>query len=336
MNHKIFFLVLIGLLTLCFRGFTAGSGEPAAGEPAAGEQETPAAAEVFTDGFPLEIEDDTGHYVRLPTKPERIISLTSFTDDILVELVDHRRLIGVTNFSEDPAISNVVDKIADIANRLTMNVEVVLSLRPDLVFVANWSEADKVSQLRNAGIPVYLIATGLTVLVIKDKIRSVAVLVGERNRGEEMIADMDRRLAEVRRIVSVIPESERLSVMDYATWGSSQGTGSSWDEIVRHAGLVNAVAEFPSDEWGQVPLSKEKILELDPDLLILPGWVYGDPSGADAFYEQVLNDPALRGLKAIRQKRVRRMPEGLKAATSQYIVSAVEYLAALAYPELFP
>jgi iron complex transport system substrate-binding protein len=281
------------------------------------------------------MEDDSGHAIMLESKPKAIISLTSFTDDILIDLVDHRRLIGVTNFSEDPAISNVVDKIADIPYKLTINVEVIISLEPDLVFVANWSEADKVTQLRDAGIPVYLIATGLSVPVIQEKIRTVARLVGAVGEAETMIEQMDRRLAEVQEIVSAITEDQRLTVMDYSTWGSAQGAGSSWDEIIRRAGLINAVGQFTVDEWGQVPLSKEKILEVDPDLLILPGWVYGDPGEADTFYRQTVEDPALQDLSALRESRVYQMPEGLKAAASQYIVDAVEHLARLAYPQLF-
>jgi iron complex transport system substrate-binding protein len=319
------------MFLLCVRGFAGGQEEQSAnlqsGETHVQDRVSPS--------YPLELTDDTGKTVTLERRPERIISLTSFTDDILVDLVDHRRLIGLTNFSEDPALSNVVDKITDIPNRLTANVEVILSLRPDLVFMANWSEADKLAQLRDANVPVFLIATGLSVAAIQKKIRTVGLLVDAVKQAEAMIEQMDRRLAEVRRVVSSIPEEQRLTVMDYATWGSAQGTGSSWDEVIRRAGLINAVGDFSADDWGQVPLSKEKILELDPDLLILPGWVYGDPGGADTFYKQILEDPALQGLSAVREGRVYQMPEGLKAATSQYIVDAVEHLARLAYPRAF-
>jgi iron complex transport system substrate-binding protein len=212
---------------------------------------------------------------------------------------------------------------------------VIISVQPDLVFVANWSEADIVAQLRDAGIPVFLIATGLSIPAIQEKIKRVAQLVDATAEADAMIGLMDERLSAVRSKVSVIPEAQRRAVLDYATGGSAQGAGSSWDEVIRRAGLINAAGEFSADEWGQVPLSKEKILELDPDLIILPGWVYGDPSGAGVFYKQTLEDPALQGLTAIREGRVYQMPEGLKAATSQYIVDAVEYLARLAYPQLF-
>lgn len=271
-------LILTVMLLLGARGFAGGQTEKS-GDVQGGAVSV---QERVSASYPLEVADDTGKAVRLGRRPERIISLTSFTDDILVDLVDHRRLIGVTNFAEDPTISNVVDKIADIPNRLTSNVEVILSLQPDLVFVANWSEADKVAQLRDAGVPVFLIATGLSVPVIQEKIRTIGLLVDAVEQAETMIEQMDGRLADVKRVASSIPEEQRLTVMDYATWGSAQGVGSSWDEVIRQAGLINAVGEFNADEWGQVPLSKEKILELDPNLLILPGWVYGDPGGAAA------------------------------------------------------
>jgi len=330
--HHRFVLILMVMFLVCARGFAGGQTGRSGDEQGS---EVPVQVEM-SGSYPLDVEDDTGKTVRLERRPQRIISLTSFTDDILVDLVDHRRLIGVTNFAEDPAIANVVDKIADIPNRLTSNVEVILSLQPDLVFVANWSEADKVAQLRDAGVPVYLIATGLSVPVIQEKIRTIGLLVDAVGEAEAMIEQMDGRLAEVQRVVSSISEDRRLTVMDYATWGSAQGAGSSWDEVIRRAGLINAVGEFSADEWGQVPLSKEKVLELDPDLLILPGWVYGDPGGADAFFRQTMEDPALRGLSAVEEGRVYQMPEGLKAATSQYIVDAVEFMARLAYPQAFP
>ena len=81
--------------------------------------------------------------------------------------------------------------------------------------------------------------------------------------------------------------------------------------------------------------SKEKLIELDPDVLVLPGWVYGNAGGAEEFYRRVTSDPALRSLKAVRNRRVVRMPENLRAATSQYIVEAVEFLARAVYPELW-
>jgi iron complex transport system substrate-binding protein len=292
----------------------------------------PAAAQTR---YPLSVTDDAGTTVRLPGPPRRIVSLTLATDEILLSLVSKDRLIGVTSFSADRALSNVADEAAGISNKLTMNVETIISLRPDLVLVARWSDPGPVEQLRDAGVPVYLMASGLTVPAIEAIISRLALLVDKQEKGRAMVAEMERRLAAVSEKVARVPRGKRLRVMDYATWGAAQGKGSSWDEIITRAGLIDAVGDFPADAWGQVPLSREKILTIDPDILVLPGWVYGNTQGAAAFTARILADPAFRNLAAVRSNRVYTMPENLKSSTSQYIVASVEWLARTAYPDLF-
>jgi iron complex transport system substrate-binding protein len=179
-------------------------------------------------------------------------------------------------------------------------------------------------------------ASGLTVKAIEERIDRLALMTGEPAKGRELIAGMDARLAAVAGRVARLSQDKKARVIDYAPWGSAQGRGSSWDEIIRRAGLIDGVVDLTSDEWGQVPLSKEMILQLDPDILILPGWVFGDPKGASAFYAQVVGDPALQGLAAVKNRKVYPMPENLRSAVSQYIASSVEWLARTAYPELFP
>jgi iron complex transport system substrate-binding protein len=312
------------LLVLAAAAWATGSGEPSGTAPAASAA-----------GYPLTVTDDGGTPVTLPAKPARIASLTMFTDEVLLELVEPARIVAVTTFAVDPAISNVTAKADGIPAKLAMNVEVLVSLKPDLLFVANWTEADKVKQLRDAGIPVYLTGTGVTVADIQAKIARVGQLVGEAAKARKLLDAMDARLAAVQTRLAKLPADKRLSVVDYTVWGSAQGKGSSWDEIVRRAGLVNGVGDIAADEWGQVPLSKERLLEIDPDVLILPGWTYDDPKGAEAFFSKTVADPVLKALKAVREGRAYRMPENLKTATSQYLVDAVEWLARTAYPELF-
>jgi iron complex transport system substrate-binding protein len=287
------------------------------------------------DRFPLRVTDDTGAALTLAAPPMRIISLTLATDEMLLGMVDPRRLFGVSVFAADPAISNVAQSAAAIPRKLDVNVETILSLRPDLVFVADWSDAGPVRQLRDAGVPVYLITSGVTVSSIEQKITRLALLTSEEDKGRDMIAAMQARLADVQRRVSTIPREKRLRVIDYATWGSAQGRGSSWDEMLDRAGLIDGVASLAADAWGQVPLSREKLLQLDPDILVLPGWVYGNAQGASAFFEQIAGDSSLKGLHAVQTRRVYQMPERLKSTTSQYFASAVEWLARTAYPQLF-
>ncbi len=285
--------------------------------------------------YPLTVADDTGVRVTLPHRPTRIVSLTLATDEMLLSFVEPGRLLAVTTFAVDGAVSNVAAQAAAVPHKLGVNVETVISLAPDLVLVANWTDPGPVRQLRDAGLSVYLMASGSSVVSIKEKIARLALMTGDPSAGQTLIAGMDAKLASVAARVAKIPQKERPRIIDYGSWGGAQGRGSSWDEIVRRAGLVNGVADFLSDEWGQVPLSRETILQIDPDIMILPAWVYGNDRGASRFHDQVVNDPALRGLTAVRTGRIYPMPERLKGTTSQYIADSVEWLARTAYPALF-
>ncbi len=294
-----------------------------------------AAAPAETGSFPRTVVDDTGRNVEVPRKPSRIVSVTLPTDEILLSLVDKSRLVGVTGFSADPMISNVASQTAGIPNKVALNVEIIVSLKPDLVFVADWSQEGSVTQLRDAGISVYEYRSPATVKGIAEGILRIGAAVGEESKAAETVERMRSRLAMIGRKTAVIGARERLSVMDYGAWGASMGKGSSWDEIVRLAGCRNAVADLATDRLGQVQISREKLLEMDPDILLLPGWVYGEPGGSDRLLQSILADPALKTMKAVRGGRVYRMAESLKSCTSQYIVRAVEELALLAYPGLF-
>jgi iron complex transport system substrate-binding protein len=287
-------------------------------------------------GWPRTVTDDTGAAVRIKQKPERIASLTLPTDEILLSLVAKPRLAAVTLYAEDPAVSNVTGQVFDIPVKMSqINAEAVVALKPDLVFVANWSQASVVKQLRDAGLPVYQFQSPFTVKEIQARIAAVGRAVGEEAAAAALSAWMDGRLSALSARLSALPADKRLTVMDWSTWGTSMGAASSWNEIVRRAGLRNAVADMKADQYGTVTISREAILTIDPDMIVLPGWVYGDPKGSDTFYNAFVTDPAFRGLKAVKQGRVHRMAEALKSATSQYIVFAMEDLAKYAYPELF-
>ena len=286
--------------------------------------------------WPRAVRDDMGTALDIAKKPERIASVTLPTDEILLALVEKRRLAAVTGFSQDSAVSNIAAQVSDVPVKLSqLNVEVIVSLKPDIVFVADWSDASSVRQLRDAGLAVFQFKSPLTVKEIQAGIARIAAAVGEEAKGKALVQWMDGSLAAVKSRLTGLPPGKKLTVMDYNTWSSSMGRGSSWDEIVRLAGLENAVAGLSSDQYGAVPISREKLLELDPDILILPGWVYGDPAGADSFFSAIVEDPALRQMKAVREGRTHRIAERAKSSTSQYIVLAVEELARYAYPELF-
>ena len=89
------------------------------------------------EGFPLTVTDDKGRALTLPRAPQHIVSLTLPTDEILLSLVDRKRILMVTAFSADPRVSSVAPLVSGLRQARELNVEEIISLSPDLVLVAN-------------------------------------------------------------------------------------------------------------------------------------------------------------------------------------------------------
>ncbi|WP_063655196.1 ABC transporter substrate-binding protein [Aliivibrio fischeri] len=279
--------------------------------------------------YPLHVVDGLGNTVILDKAPTKISSKTLFTDAVLLELVDKEQLSSLTDLANNPNYSAIKDILPKSIALLALNVEMIIANRPDIVFAANWSDASKLAIIESAGIPVYRIQTPNTLKEIQTEILQVGDIVNRRPAAERVIEDMQQRLQQ-----EVILPKKRLTALDYNPWGTSSGQDSTWDEVLKQANLNNAIEGLVSDKYGQVPVSKEMVIALNPDILFIPAWVYGDEKGADKFKQDVLSDPSLQSVNAIKEGRVYQMPHVLRSVYSQYIIDAILFVNHSAYKKL--
>lgn len=294
---------------------------------------TTLAAWAADPGYPLTLVDASGYKLTLSAPPKAIVSLTQATDEILVDLVDKSRLRAMNLYSTDPGISNVADFAKAFPLKLAAEKEKIIELVPDLVFLAHWKEKEFIQALRDAKVPVFVFKAPDNFEDLRLAVTQIATLVGEQAKGRELQASVDRRLAAVATKLKAIPQNQRLTVLSYSFYGSTYALGTSFDALVEKAGLVNIATKVGMTGWPQ--LSKEKILELDPDIITMPSWSYDGKSDPARFLADFLNDPVFAGLKAVKNKRVFILQDKHMAATSQYMVDGVEDLARAAYPALF-
>ncbi|MGN2614381.1 ABC transporter substrate-binding protein [Aliivibrio fischeri] len=279
--------------------------------------------------YPLHVVDGLGNTIILDKAPTKISSKTLFTDAVLLELVDKEQLSSLTDLANNPNYSAIKDILPKSIPLLALNVEMIIANRPDLVFAANWSDASKLAIIESVGIPVYRIQTPNTLKEIETEILRVGDIVNRRPAAERVIEDMQQRLQQ-----EVILPKKRLTALDYNPWGTSSGQDSTWDEVLKQANLNNAIEGLVSDKYGQVPVSKEMVIALNPDILFIPAWVYGDEKGADKFKQDVLSDPSLQSVNAIKEGRVYQMPHVLRSVYSQYIIDAILFVNHSAYKKL--
>ena len=266
-------------------------------------------------------------------KAMRIVSLTLSADEILLSALPPERIIAVTYLADDPGVCNVVEQAKAIPNKLRANAEAVIALHPDLVVVADWQGEGLIRALRDAGLRVYVYNAPNTVEGVEELIVSMLTETGDAEIGRQMAADMKAQLQEVRSRVGEVPIEKQPVVLWHSLTGMSGGAGTLFDDMAKYAGVVNGASKYGLKLSESMP--KEAILKVDPDIILLPTWDWQGRGNVDAVKAELNNDPALAGVKAIRNQRLPAIPEKYLYSSSQQLVNGVRALAAAAYPERF-
>lgn len=279
-----------------------------------------------------EVTDSTGYVVKLAHKPERIVSLSLGTDEMLLGLVPKERIAALTYLADNSSISAVAEQASQVPVKIKYNAEAVIALQPDLVIVADWMSRELIQAVRDAGIAVYVYKTPNSIDEIKQTVREIAHIVGEEQQGKQIVDGMDTELAKVADKVRQIPPAERQRVIVLSFMGAFGGKGSLFDDLCNYAGVINGAAEAGLSQ--NETLSKEQIVKIDPDLLLLPTWDYNGQE-AGKFKADVAADPALATIKAVRRQRLVQVPDRYLYSVSQYVVYGVKEMARAAYPRNF-
>lgn len=334
-------IIIAALIMVVFMSvFTACGG----GGQASGPQGTTAAAATGEDkaggAYPKTFTDALGTQVTIEKEPVAIVSLTLGTDEMLVGnsevsgLVDKSRVLSVTIYSDDPSISNITEDVKTIPNRLISGAtENIIAAGPDLVFTDTWADAAFVKQLRDAGIAVFVFKTPSSVTEQINTVKEIAAVVGAEEEGVRIVGWMESRLKAVADKLSLLKEDEKLTVMEYSEMFTTSGTGTNFDSVVTTAGLINVASKAGLEGWPAI--SKEKVVEMNPDIILLPSWYYDKNNTLEIMAAGLKNDRSLTGVSAVANGRLVSVPNPHISAISQYVVHGVEDVAKTAYPQLF-
>jgi iron complex transport system substrate-binding protein len=157
-------------------------------------------------------------------------------------------------------------------------------------------------------------------------VRLTAAVVGEEARGEALISEMETRLELV---AARVRDRVEPRVLYASTGGYTTGAHTLVDEKIRRAGGRNAATE--AGLTGDVVVSLDLLVALDPDVIIVPAW----SANTEAPVREITEAPAWRRSRVVREKRVHAVGAGLLTSESQDAVLGVEELARVLHPEAF-
>jgi iron complex transport system substrate-binding protein len=190
----------------------------------------------------------------------RIASLSSVADAILIEVCEPDRVIAFNSAQTSTKGYRFKGKPTLASGEL----EQLLTLRPDLVFVSLFGDPRPAQRMRDAGLVVFDLGEMRGLLTLIPNVREIAAAIGHPERGERFARSL---LAEMGAVAADVSPSSRksgiyLGIYGARLFGGSRGT--SYDDVLVSAGLVDAAASY--GDWPQY--STEQVLALDPDVIV--------------------------------------------------------------------
>lgn len=258
-----------------------------------------------------------------PAHPSRIVALGLPADELTLALVDPARIVALDRFADDPGASNVVEAARAVEGRVAVQAESIAAAEPDLVLLPAWTGAELDASLHRFGIATLRVGTPRSTDDVRASIRAVAAALDAKPSGEALITDMDAALARTRARAAGLP---RTSVLVDAGSGLTPAGDTLLAELVEIAGgelLLGA-----RGERGLVPLSLERELSLDPDVLLV------DAYRADARARGIGDatrgayglDARLASLRAVRTGRARPIAARLLLTTTHHVARTADAL----------
>lgn len=192
----------------------------------------------------------------------RAISLDYCSDQYLMALADEDQILAVSR-GADKDYSRLREAAAPY-RKIRASTEEALALEPDLVLRQWGGGANAESSFARFGARVVSLGFPEDFDGVKDNIRLAAAALGQRERGEAMIRDLDARLASL----AATPPSN-IRALYVTPGGVTAGAHTMIDAIIAAAGAVNIAAENGQSYWPALPAED---LLMNPPAFIVGGF----------------------------------------------------------------
>ncbi|HTA26130.1 MAG TPA: ABC transporter substrate-binding protein [Terriglobales bacterium] len=253
--------------------------------------------------------------------PQRIVSLQPSATVILAAIGKLDRLVACTKYCADVCHEVRERRLTIVHDSWTADTTQITSAHPDLVIAAVPYQEKAVTEILKAGARFLGLAPKTLADIFAD-IAAIAGVVGASDRGEEVIAEIQREIEAVSRQTA----TKRRPRVFCEEWGKPLIASQPWVAELVHA----AGGTFVGTPGAQT--SAVAILREDPDVLVAAWCGAGDRVPL----EKILRDRGWTGMRAAQQGRVYCITDEFLNTPAPTLVRGLHALAAAIHPESFP
>lgn len=247
-----------------------------------------------------ELTDQAGRVVTMEHPAEKVVSCYYIFSASLLALGCGDRLVGVEDKADSRALyALAAPELMDlpaVGSGKGINLEAILALDPDAVILPRKLQ-DDAERLAELGIPTF-VGDPESGEKLAECLRMLGGITGREERAEELLAKYDAMADEVAQAVA---GAERPAVYMAAEHDvlSTYPAGMYQNKLIEGAGGRNVAGEI--EGVAKVTIDAEQLLNWDPAYIFIV-------AGADYSVEDVLNDPQLASVQAVRDGNVFAMP----------------------------
>jgi len=173
-----------------------------------------------------------------------------------------------------------------------IELEELIKVNPDVVFTASRGNVDSFS---DRGLTVVFLPMPETdIELVKNVVRVLEKVFDEQERGEKYIKYLDDTIARVDKVISSMPEDQRLKVL-YCNYKSMTAHHRWWIE------KAGGISVSKNDILKRVTFDLEGLTSWDPDVMFV--------SNSDI--NEVYNETRLSSVSAVKNNRVYAIPSSL-------------------------
>ncbi len=273
------------------------------------------------------IKDDLGRQFTLPERtPARIVSMAPNVTEILFALGLGPNVVGVTRFCDYPPEARTRAKIGGLVDP---NIEIIQSLRPDLIVAFRGNPLRVLDRLAGLKLPVFILDIGNSLDALEPLIERVGLVTRREREAAALAASLGSRQAAVASALGTVASRPRVFILLYSQGLWTCGGQSYLDDLIARAGAVNIAARLPK-KWALY--SRERIVRDDPDAVFVLAKSPQDFAAARAWLS---GEGRLGGIAAVVSGRVFSLDENAGSRFGPRLVDVLEAMARALHPERF-
>jgi iron complex transport system substrate-binding protein len=197
--------------------------------------------------------------------PGRIVCLTEETTEWLYLLGQEARIVGISGYTVRPRRAR--DEKPKVSAFVSAKIEKIMALEPDCVFGFSDLQADIAAELIRRGVQV-TVFNQRSIAEIFSMLYQVAAIVGQAERGLQLLAGMRSRLAAIEQAARALPRRPKIF---FEEWDEPHISAIRWvSELVGIAGGDDIFPELAVRGLGKDRIIADgaSIVARDPDIVI--------------------------------------------------------------------